>query len=57
MKYLLLTLLLCTPAIATPTEVDYCAYIVPELEQAVKDEVLTQSEVDSILERCYKVLA
>ena len=48
-------MLLCTPAMATPTEEDYCAYIVPELEQAVIDGIIDQHEVDSILERCYSL--
>ena len=57
MKFLLIAMLLATPAVALPTEDDYCAYIVPELEQAVEDGIIEQHEAASILERCYKTLA
>lgn len=52
---LLILLLLITPAQATPTEEDYCAFIVPELTQAVHTGTIDQSEADSILNRCHSL--
>lgn len=53
MKFLLLVaLLLPLNAVASPTEEDWCAFLVPELEQAVVDEIITQEEADSFLSRC-----
>ena len=53
MKFLLLVaLLLPLNAVASPTEEDWCAYLVPELKQAVVDEIITQEEADSLLSRC-----
>ena len=57
MKSLIAAVLLTVPLMgnATPTEEDYCAFIVPELRQAVKDGILDEQEATSILLRCYNL--
>ena len=55
MKFLLIAMLLATPAVALPTEDDYCAYIAPELEQAVIDGLIERHKANSILERCLRL--